>query len=84
MQQATKNLEAKNFSVPETVQGKDIFALAGGSSRFAETSSILTYGPQEGGSAQDRAADFLEADLSNQPSSVPSESPKEQPEEEGF
>ncbi|MDO8526542.1 MAG: PBP1A family penicillin-binding protein [Deltaproteobacteria bacterium] len=61
MQSATQNWEAKDFTMPDEVKGKDLFALPGGSSRFADSpppAAII-----EGGSSQDRSADFMEADM---------------------
>ena len=78
MQEATKNLEAKNFSAPEEVKGKDLFALTGGSARFAEYTPISSLGLIEGGTSQDRSADFMQADIDGASAPVNVEDPKKQ------
>ncbi|OGQ04030.1 MAG: hypothetical protein A3F82_06735 [Deltaproteobacteria bacterium RIFCSPLOWO2_12_FULL_44_12] len=81
MQEATKDWAPKPFSIPPEVEKKDIFALAGGSAKFAEVTPMPTYAG-EGGTSQDRSVDFFEADLETAPSYQ--EEPKAQREQPEF
>lgn len=69
MQQVTQDWEAKPFAMPESLKGKNIFKLAGGSAIHAETTPMPVFGGlfEEGGSSADRAADFMGADIEASP-----------------
>lgn len=62
MQEATKNWQPKDFPMPPEVNGQNLFALTGGSAKFAEYVPLSAVGFIEGGSSEDRASDFMEAD----------------------
>lgn len=86
MQTATKDWEPKEFAMPETLKGKDLFATAGGSAKFSDSKPAPVAAPAEGGTSQDRSADFQEADMEglagHQPSAIPVGPPEENPSEE--
>lgn len=63
MQEAMQKMEPKEFAQPQEIAGKDILALAGGSAKYAEYIPMSALGLIEGGTSEDRAADFLEADF---------------------
>lgn len=63
MQAATAMSEPKEFVQPSETLGKDLFALTGGSARYAEYIPMSALGLIEGGTSEDRAADFFEADF---------------------
>lgn len=63
MKTATQGMEPLEFTMPGEVKGKDLFALSGGSAPYAEYVPMEALGLIEGGSSQDRAADFLEVDM---------------------
>lgn len=83
MQAATKSWEAKDFSMPPELKGQNLFALAGGSAKFAEYVPMSSLGLIEGGTPQDRASDFMEADM-NGVAPKPEEQPKRATDEEAF
>lgn len=63
MKAAVAGMEPLEFGMPEEIKGKDLMALTGGSAQYAEYVPMEALGLIEGGSAQDRAADFLEVEM---------------------
>ena len=93
MQTAMKDKEVKQFAIPKELKGKekDLMSLAGGSAKHAEKEKIPSYAAPEGGTSQDRSADFMGADLEGVQNAPPSDLPPEPPppierslDEEGF
>ncbi len=83
MQTALEKSEAKEFPMPDELKGKNLLATAGGSAKFAEYIPLSAVGFIEGGSSEDRAADFMEADLEGETPAKPVET-EEKTMEEGF
>ncbi|MBI4223875.1 MAG: PBP1A family penicillin-binding protein, partial [Deltaproteobacteria bacterium] len=79
MKAAAEGTEPLEFAMPEEVKGKDLLALTGGSAKFAEYVPMEALGLIEGGTSQDRAADFLEMDMEGPPKT---ESPSEETQDE--
>ncbi len=93
MQQVYQDKAIQQFAIPEEVKGKqkDLFSLTGGSAKYAEKTKIPTYAAPEGGTSQDRSADFMGADLESAKEIPPSDLAPEPPppverpmDEEGF
>ncbi|MDZ4224619.1 MAG: penicillin-binding transpeptidase domain-containing protein, partial [bacterium] len=85
MQTAMKEKEIRPFDIPDALKGKekDLMGLAGGSAKHAEKSKIPTYAAPDGGTSQDRSADFMGADLEGVQNTPPAIE-RSLDEEEGF
>lgn len=65
MQTATEEMEVAEFTKPEDFEEDNLYTMSGGSAIHAEITPVPALGGLygEGGSSQDRSADFLEADF---------------------